>query len=75
MDDAKRIDPNRLYNEREAAELLSISHRSLQGWRQRGGGGPPYIKCGRSIRYRRGDMDAWCNQNRRLTIMDQPEGL
>lgn len=36
MDHEKRTDPNPLYTERQAAELLSISHRSLQ----RGGGGP-----------------------------------
>lgn len=65
MDNPKPSDPDRLYTERQVAELTSISYRSLQGWRLRGGG-PPYIKCGRSVRYRAGDLKAWCDRHRRM---------
>lgn len=40
----------RLYNERDAAAYLDVSHRTLQAWRLRGGG-PEFVKLGRSVRY------------------------
>jgi hypothetical protein len=39
-------------NESQAAEFLAVSVRTLQAWRVRGGG-PPYVKIGRSVRYQR----------------------
>jgi hypothetical protein len=39
-------------NENQAAEFLGVSTRTLQAWRVRGGG-PPYCKIGRAVRYRR----------------------
>jgi hypothetical protein len=39
-------------NENQAAEFLGISVRTLQAWRVRGSG-PPYVKIGRAVRYRR----------------------
>jgi hypothetical protein len=39
-------------NENQAAEFLGVSVRTLQAWRVRGGG-PPYVKIGRSVRYQR----------------------
>jgi predicted DNA-binding transcriptional regulator AlpA len=42
---------DRLVCEKEAANVLSLSPRTLQGWRVRGGG-PKYIKFGtKAIRY------------------------
>ncbi len=38
--------------ETQAAELLAVSVRTLQAWRTRGGG-PPYVKIGRAVRYQR----------------------
>lgn len=50
---------DRLINEQEAADFLSHSVRTLQGWRVRGGG-PHFAKIsGKSIRYRRRDLIAW----------------
>jgi hypothetical protein len=39
-------------NENQAAEFLGVSVRTLQAWRVRGGG-PPYVKIGRAVRYQR----------------------
>jgi predicted DNA-binding transcriptional regulator AlpA len=45
-------DPDAALNENQAAEFLGVSVRTLQAWRVRGGG-PPYVKIGRSVRYQR----------------------
>jgi excisionase family DNA binding protein len=50
-----------LLTERTAAEYLSLSHRTLQAWRVRGGG-PQYIKLGVNVRYRPADLDAWLSE-------------
>jgi hypothetical protein len=39
-------------NEVQAALFLGLSPRTLQAWRVRGGG-PPYLKIGRVVRYQR----------------------
>jgi len=39
-------------NENQAGEFLGVSVRTLQAWRVRGGG-PPYVKIGRAVRYQR----------------------
>lgn len=44
-----------LIREHRAAEILSISARTLQNWRCRGGG-PAFIRLGRSVRYRAEDL-------------------
>lgn len=50
---------SRMINETEAADYIGHSKRALQNWRVRGGG-PKFIKVsGRSIRYRRLDLNAW----------------
>ncbi len=64
MDLPTGYDPNRLLTEREVAALTALSHRSLQGWRQRGGG-PPYVKWGRAVRYRLSDISEWMGRNTR----------
>lgn len=64
---AKRAGPSRraasvasrcmapLLTETQAAEILRVSPRTLQGWRHRGEG-PPYVKMGAAVRYRRDDL-------------------
>jgi predicted DNA-binding transcriptional regulator AlpA len=45
-------------NENQAAEFLGVSVRTLQAWRVRGGG-PRYVKIGRSVRYQRRELVAF----------------
>jgi len=47
-----------LLNQSEAAELLRLSIRTMERLRLTGGG-PLYIKCGRSVRYRLSDLEAY----------------
>jgi predicted DNA-binding transcriptional regulator AlpA len=42
-------------NEHQAADFLGISVRTLQAWRVRGGG-PRYVKLGRSVRYQHREL-------------------
>jgi excisionase family DNA binding protein len=50
-----------MLDQREAARLLRLSERTLE--RLRGsGGGPRFVKCGRSVRYRETDLEAWIAQ-------------
>ena len=39
----------------EAAKILDVTKSTLEYWRCRGGG-PPYIKYGRAVRYREADL-------------------
>lgn len=48
----------------EAADYLCQSVRTLQKWRVTGFG-PAYYKIGRSVRYKRGEVQAWVNARRR----------
>lgn len=48
---------------KQLAELLGISESTVTLWRAQGKG-PAWIKCGRSVRYARADVDAWLEQNR-----------
>lgn len=47
-----------LLTEQDTAALLHVSVKALQGWRSRGGG-PPFVKVGRCVRYRREDLQAF----------------
>jgi len=51
----------RLLTQVEAAKLLRLSERTLERLRLQGGG-PSYVKCGRSVRYREADIEAWIAQ-------------
>jgi predicted DNA-binding transcriptional regulator AlpA len=51
-------DPDSALTENQAADFLGISVRTLQAWRVRGGG-PRYVKIGRSVRYQRRELTAF----------------
>jgi predicted DNA-binding transcriptional regulator AlpA len=51
-------DPDAALNEAQVAEFLGVSVRTLQAWRVRGGG-PRYVKIGRSVRYQRRQLVAF----------------
>ncbi|WP_299436786.1 helix-turn-helix domain-containing protein [uncultured Rhodospira sp.] len=50
--------PDPLMTQGQAAAYLSKTVRTLERWR-RDGVGPRYLRVGRTIRYRRADVDAW----------------
>jgi predicted DNA-binding transcriptional regulator AlpA len=50
----------------QLAAELDVSPRTLPGWRLRGLG-PPYVKVGALVRYRRSDVDAWLRAQRVAT--------
>jgi excisionase family DNA binding protein len=47
-----------MMNDQQVAEYLNMSAASLRKWR-RLGGGPKFLKIGRSVRYRREDVETW----------------
>jgi predicted DNA-binding transcriptional regulator AlpA len=51
-----------ILNEREAAEFLKVSCRTLQAWRC-ARVGPLFVRVGRSVRYRRSDLFDWIETN------------
>lgn len=51
-------DPDAHLREQAAAVITGLSVRTLQGYRSRGGG-PPYVRIGTAVRYRRGSLLAW----------------
>ncbi|SHH41096.1 helix-turn-helix transcriptional regulator [Bradyrhizobium erythrophlei] len=56
------LDTDALLREQDAADLLSLSVRTLQSWRIRMAG-PPFVQVGRAVRYRRRDLIAWIDAN------------
>jgi excisionase family DNA binding protein len=62
-------DPEALLNDIEAARLLSLSSRTLQAWRLKGGG-PPFVRLGRAVRYQRAALAKWMESN----TVDKPPG-
>jgi excisionase family DNA binding protein len=61
------IDNNQLVDNKTAAEILQISHRTLMIWRSSGRYGIPYIKIGTKVRYKRGDLQAWLDSRYNTT--------
>ncbi len=48
----------------QAAEFLTVSVGTLEVWRSTKRYAIPYIKCGRLVRYRRSDLEAWLESRR-----------
>ncbi len=64
---------NSLINEKAAANYLDLTDRSMQAFRQRGGG-PRYIMISsRCIRYRRVDLKTWADARMRSSTSDSGE--
>ena len=56
--------PDDLLSTQQLAMDFGLSFRTLENWRQNGGG-PPYIRCGgRLVRYRRRDAADWLTARR-----------
>jgi excisionase family DNA binding protein len=50
--------PSEFMDERSLCALLAISSVTATKWRAKAKG-PPFIKVGRLVRYRRSDVEAW----------------
>lgn len=50
---------NDLLDENQAASILKVKPGTLSVWRSTGRYSIPFIKVGRSVRYRMGDLNAW----------------
>ncbi|HSL83242.1 MAG TPA: helix-turn-helix domain-containing protein [Thermoanaerobaculia bacterium] len=53
-----RHDDLPLLNQDQAAEALAVPPRTLERWRYQGGG-PPFVRVGRHVRYRLRDLCQW----------------
>lgn len=51
-----------LLTEEQAAEILTLSVRTLQAWRLRGAG-PRFVRAGRAIRYQQSEIADWISAN------------
>lgn len=55
--------PAELLTTAQAAAYLTVSQSAVRAWRVRGGG-PPWVKVGRAVRYQRRDLLAWLEAQR-----------
>lgn len=51
-----------LLDDRQLAEILGVSPKTLANWRCSKRLNIPYIKLSRAVRYRRSDVDAYLNK-------------
>lgn len=58
-----------LLTEKDVAQLLGYSPRTLQKWRA-AGVGPRFVKANRSVRYRREDLLLWIKDRIRRSTSD-----
>lgn len=56
-----------LLDEKKAASYLDVSPGTLSVWRSTGRHNLPFVKIGRNVRYRRGDLDAWLERRTRTS--------
>jgi excisionase family DNA binding protein len=63
-DTALSIPASGLMPPKIAAQYLGYSVRALEEWRRKGTG-PEFLRVRRSIRYRRADVDAWLERQKR----------
>ena len=69
MNNEVRIEQIEILTENEAAKYIGMSKSFLNadrtnGYRKNRTKGPIFLKLGRSIRYRKTDLDHWLEQNR-----------
>ena len=60
-----------LVDEKVAAAFLDLTPRTMQAYRQRGGGPKFIVLSSRCIRYRRIDLKAWADARIRTSTADQ----
>ena len=60
-----------VYKVPEAARYLGMSTSTLNKWRMFGNG-PPFMKMGSSVLYRKEDLDSWMESRVRESTSDRP---
>lgn len=65
---------NTMLNEVETAEFLGMAKQTLAVWRCTGRYGLPFVKVGRSVRYRLSDLEKFL-ASRTVTNTGEAEGL
>lgn len=58
-----------LHTEKQEAQRLNVSVRTLQAWRYKGGG-PSFIKVKSAVRYNPATTDAWLVERTRASTSD-----
>lgn len=53
----------------QAADYLRLSERTLIRWRNMRKG-PPWVKAGRRVIYRRSDLDAWLERQTQMPVAE-----
>lgn len=61
-----------LLTEVDASQILNLKVTTLRRWRW-SGEGPPHIKLGGAVRYRRSDLEAYIEAQRRTSTSDTGE--
>jgi len=54
----------------EAAKIIGFEESTLEAWRCRGGG-PPFVKLGRAVRYRLADLNDWVESRVRNNTIER----
>jgi len=57
----------KLLDEKQAAKYLTVSPGTLSVWRRVGRYSLPFVKVGRTVRYRLSDVDTWLDARARNT--------
>jgi excisionase family DNA binding protein len=50
---------DRLMTRKELAEMLQVNVNTIQRWHWKGESAPPFMKIGRSVRYKKRDVMEW----------------
>lgn len=59
---SKEVLADEFYTDPQFAALVQRSTRTTETWRRRGGG-PPFVRLGRRILYRKRDVELWLQRN------------
>ncbi|WP_367025423.1 helix-turn-helix domain-containing protein [Methylococcus sp. ANG] len=63
--DLDALPDSTLLNDVQAAEAVGVKPTTLSVWRTTGRNNLPYIKCGRLVRYKAGDLKEWLARHSR----------
>jgi excisionase family DNA binding protein len=58
-----------LLDQDRVAEQLGVRSKTLEAWRSRGGG-PPFVRVGRLVRYRSSAVESWIRSRERRSTSD-----